>query len=242
MKYLGIIIDDKFKFSQHVSYGANKCAKLIHSLPRSDKISWGLEHEALKTIYKGSILPLFLYGAPIWIEVVKYEYNRRKYDRVQRLINVRMVKPYHKTSSDAMCIVTGRTPITIKAEEAVKKYNVGIRNGGHSQKKIDHDVELKNWSHPADVLHIIEVNGCKEQTIQVYTNRSKSEHGVGSGVATFVKDELKAQHNYKLDNRCSNNQAEQLAIVKELEMIHETNIEEKTPPHDRHIYRQENHY
>jgi ribonuclease HI len=46
---------------------------------------------------------------------------------------------------------------------------------------------------------------------------------------THVKDELKAQHKYKIDNRCSNNQAEQLAIVKALEMIHELNIEENTP-------------
>ena len=75
-------------------------------------------------------------------------------------------------------------------------------------------MEIKNWSHPVDVLNIIEVNGYKEQTIQFYTDGRKSEHGVGSGVATFVKDELKAQHKYKLDNRCSKNQAESPAILK----------------------------
>jgi ribonuclease HI len=48
-------------------------------------------------------------------------------------------------------------------------------------------------------------------------------------VAIFLQDELKAQHKYKIDNRYSNNQAEQLAIVKALEMIHEINIEENTP-------------
>jgi ribonuclease HI len=48
-------------------------------------------------------------------------------------------------------------------------------------------------------------------------------------VAIFVKDELKAQHRYKLDNRCSNNQAEQLAIIKVLELTPEINIEENTP-------------
>ena len=229
MKYLGIIIDDKFKFSQHTSYAADKCAELIYSISRSAKISWGLKHDALKTIYKGAILPLLLYGAPIWIEAMKYEYNRQKYVRVQRIMNIHMAKVHRTTSNDALCIVTGTTPITIKAEEAVKKYNVGIENGGHSQKKIDHDVVLKNWSHPADVLNIIEVNGYKEQMIQVYIDGNKSEHRVGSGVAIFVKDELKAQHKYKLDIRCSNNQVEQLAIVKALEMIHEINIEE-TPP------------
>ena len=229
IKYLGIIIDDKFKFSQHISYAADKCAKLIHSLSRSAKISWGLKHEALKTIYKGAILPLLLYGAPIWTEAMKYEYNSRKYIRVQRLINIRMAKAYRTTSSEALCIVTGMTPITIKVEEAVKKYKVGIRNEDHAQTRIDHDVELRNWPHPADALNIMQVNGYKEQAIQAYTDGSKSEHGVGSGVAIILKDEVKAQHKYKLDNRCSNNQAEQLAIVKALEIISELKIEGNTP-------------
>jgi hypothetical protein len=39
MKYLGIIIDNKFKFSEHVRYAAEKCTKLIYSLSKSAKIS-----------------------------------------------------------------------------------------------------------------------------------------------------------------------------------------------------------
>jgi len=39
MKYLGVIIDDKFKFNQHISYVADKCAKLIFSLSKSAKFT-----------------------------------------------------------------------------------------------------------------------------------------------------------------------------------------------------------
>jgi len=42
---------------------------------------------------------------------------------------------------------------------------------------------------------------------------------VGSGVAVFRGRVLMEQLKFKLDNSCSNNQAEQLAIVKELEVI-----------------------
>ena len=77
MKYLGIIID-KFKFSLHISHAADKSAELIFSLSKSAKIHWGLKHEALITIYKGAILPLLLYRAPVWIEALSYEFNRRK--------------------------------------------------------------------------------------------------------------------------------------------------------------------
>jgi len=38
-------------------------------------------------------------------------------------------------------------------------------------------------------------------------------------VAVFAGNELAAQLKFKLDKKCSNNQAEQLAIVKALEAI-----------------------
>jgi hypothetical protein len=60
MKYLGIVIDAKFKFSQRISHAADKRAKLILGLSKSAKIHWVIKHEALTTIYKGAILPLLL--------------------------------------------------------------------------------------------------------------------------------------------------------------------------------------
>jgi ribonuclease HI len=53
----------------------------------------------------------------------------------------------------------------------------------------------------------------------MYTDGSKSELGVGAGVAIFRRTELVTQLQYRLDSRCSNNQAEQLAIVKALEAL-----------------------
>jgi ribonuclease HI len=90
-------------------------------------------------------------------------------------------------------------------------------------------VELKNWPHPADAATINEAKDYEDQTITVYTDGSKSENGVGSGVAIFIGKELVTQLKYKLDNRCSNNQAEQLAIVKVLEAIEMIAIKENSP-------------
>ena len=136
---------------------------------------------------------------------MKYSYNRLKYFRVQRLMNRCMAKAFRTTSSEALCIVTGMTAIIIKTEEAVKQYNIRKRKGSQTQ-LIDREVELKIWPHPADVVKIMEYNGNMEQTIQIYTDGSKNEHGVGSGVAIFVEKELKAQLKFKLDNKCSKSQ------------------------------------
>ena len=48
-------------------------------------------------------------------------------------------------------------------------------------------------------------------------------------MAIFKRKEHVTQLKYKLNNRCSNNQAEQLAIVKTLEAIATLHIEENSP-------------
>ncbi|KAJ4437961.1 hypothetical protein ANN_13900, partial [Periplaneta americana] len=54
--------------------------------------------------------------------------------------------------------------------------------------------------------------------VDIYTDGSKGDSGVGSGVAIFIDQELVHQLQYKLHRRCSNNQ-EQYAILKALEQL-----------------------
>jgi len=92
IRYLGILFDNKLTFREHMNQIEENCIKLIFSLARSAKITWGLKHKALKTIYTGAILPIILYGAPIWKDVMKRSCYKAKIVRIQRLINI---KPRH---------------------------------------------------------------------------------------------------------------------------------------------------
>jgi hypothetical protein len=206
MEYLRIEIDNKFKISKHISYVAERCTKLIHSLTKSTKVSWGLKHGALQTTYKGAILPLLLYGAPVWIEAMQYKHNRQKYIRMQRHMNIRIAKVFQATSSEALCILTGMTPIIINTEEVVKQYNI-IKGRGSQTHLVNSKVELKTWPCPADAAKITEAKQHEEHMIQAYTDGSKNEQGGGSRVVIFAGKELLAQIKLKLDSRCSNNQA-----------------------------------
>ena len=120
MKYLGIILDQKFRFQEHIKYTAERCTKLIYNLSRAARLKWGIKQQVIATIYKAAILPLLSYGAPVWFEAMKHAHNRQKYVRVQRLINLRMATAYRTTSSEALCILTGMTPIILKLEAVVK--------------------------------------------------------------------------------------------------------------------------
>jgi ribonuclease HI len=84
---------------------------------------------------------------------------------------------------------------------------------------LDYGEELKYWPHPADAVTIKEVAGNEEASVQANTDGSRHDKGVGSGAAIFVGSEMVVQLKKKLDNICSNNQAEEVTILKALEAI-----------------------
>ena len=132
---------------------------------------------------------------------------------MQRLLNIKIAKAFRTTSTEALCVFTGLTPIIFKLQEIAKEYKIVKQN---LEWKIDTPLEYKKWPHPADIPTIQEANPCENYTVEAYTDGSRTDQGVGSGIAIFVSNELVHQLQYKLDKRCSNNQAEQLAILKAL--------------------------
>ena len=104
----------------------------------------------------------------------------------------------------------------------VKRYTIN-RGRGNCKIELDHDVEFQYWPHPTEAVTSKEVVGYDETSVQAYTDGSKHDKWVGSGAAIFVGGMLEAQIKIKLDNRCSNNQAEQMAILKALEAINSLN-------------------
>jgi hypothetical protein len=61
-----------------------------------------------------------------------------------------MAKAFRTTSSEALCMLTGMTPILIKLEEETAHYKIKLKLGHHDI-EWDCEVEIQNWPHPADV-------------------------------------------------------------------------------------------
>jgi hypothetical protein len=131
---------------------------------------------------------------------MNYELNREKYIRVQRMIDISIAKAYRTTSSEALSMLTGTTPIIIKLEEVAQRYKAKERTG-NCKIELYHEVELKNWPHPADVVTIEEVESDEEATVSAYTDGSKQDQGVGSGVAILKRSDMVAKVQLKLDKR-----------------------------------------
>ena len=87
---------------------------------------------------------------------------------------------------------------------------------------------MENWNHPATHVKIIEGYEDSSHPIQAYTDGSKNYLGAGAGIAIFLDNNLTATLKYRLNGRCTNNQAEQMAILKALEYIQYTESGEKS--------------
>ena len=156
IKYLGITIDRRFTFNEHIENIRGKCIKIIHALSKSAKINWGLRHDVFRTIYAGAILPNLSYGAPMWIEYLERKHNVTKLRRVQRLINIKIARAYRTTSHEVLCVLTGMTPIHIELRNQAKGYYITRRNA-----HIDEPKQYKEWTHPAKAVVLKEK--CEER-------------------------------------------------------------------------------
>jgi len=109
----------------------------------------------------------------------------------------------------------GNDPITLQIEDAITRYT--FRDTQQQQtRNLDHHVEHRNWPHPAKAIKIVETQSHEEATIRAYTDESKYQGGVGSGVVIYRERNIIARQKMDLENRCLNNQAEQVAIHKAL--------------------------
>ena len=220
LKYLGIYLESKFNFNAHIDHCAEKSITLINMLARTAKLQWGLGHKALKTTYEAAIVPVLMYGAPIWVEGIRKSKNLAKYKRIQRLIHIKIVKAYRTTSYDASCMIAGERPIHIIIQQKVQTYVATKINN------LDYDtpLEVRYWRHPAELAKIRKVENGTIYTTEVYTDGSKTGENVGAVGIVFVNGRLVHQLKFKLHGHCTNNQAKQIAILKVLEKLKELRL------------------
>ena len=85
----------------------------------------------------------------------------------------------------------------------------------------------QEWLHPA--ARIIPTDNTKEEStpINIYTDGSKSEKVVGAGIAIIRPRTTTVKLMYRMDTTSTNNQAEALEILKALEYIQTTQINEE---------------
>jgi len=89
-------------------------------------------------------------------------------------------------SNELLCVITGLIPINIKIEETAKYYE-SVKGQG---KFFYQEIGSKTLDAPNKYCRNYRRQEDRNYNIHVYTDGSKSEHGVGYGIAMFKDSKL----------------------------------------------------
>ena len=71
VKYLGIILDSKLSFKQHIIEKCKKATRLMFAAKNAIGKIWGPSLENMKWMYESMVRPIITYGAIVWAHRAK---------------------------------------------------------------------------------------------------------------------------------------------------------------------------
>jgi hypothetical protein len=136
---------------------------------------------------------------------MKKEKYKARLLRVQRLINIKMAKAYRTVSHEAyrtvsheayrtvshkvLYVLTGTMPIDLKKEKAARMYQL-TKGNAKEKAQFDKDMEVRHWQHLAEASMISTNEKEEKGSMHIYTDGSKTDKGVGSGIAIFEQGNI----------------------------------------------------
>jgi len=137
------------------------------------------------------------------------------------MMNIKMPKAFRTLSYEASCVLAAVRPIRHAVEEKVRNYTAT-----HNNIEYDAPLEVRYWPHSVEMPLIGAPTEVPHNVINIFTDGSKIGGKFGAAAVIIKDDIVLHQSKYKLHERCSNNQAEQVAILRELEQIQNLQLAE----------------
>ena len=125
-KYLGIHLDRKLSFNEHLKITKARATSLLNSLIAVSKTKWGLPSDAARMIYERCVVPVVLYGAPVWARALKTTKTKLLLQGIDRRAALIITRCLRTTSTAALQIISGLKPLSLKAEERAASHFLRI--------------------------------------------------------------------------------------------------------------------
>lgn len=118
MKYLGVWLDDKQRFNQHIRKTTEKAAKTAGALNRIMPNIGGMSSRRRELMH-GVVMSILTYAAPIWHKVTCVRTYKEMLGREQRKIALRVASAYKTAPTEGLCVIAGLIPIDLYVAEKV---------------------------------------------------------------------------------------------------------------------------
>lgn len=125
--YLGLTVDAKLLYIEHLKNVRKKTQLLASRLFIITGKNWGAKKEVMKHIYLRAIEPMILYAAEIWGARAEDTRLIKQLSAMQRPFLLAISRAYRTTSTAALQIITGCTPLEGGKRKAIEKRQKYIR-------------------------------------------------------------------------------------------------------------------
>ncbi|XP_060801061.1 uncharacterized protein LOC132901903 [Amyelois transitella] len=232
IKILGVIIDSKLNFIQHVKYVINKATKIFKNLCKFVRPTWGVHPENVDCIYRQVIVPIITYAAGIWGSATRFYSVRQALRSFQRNFAIRAIRGFHTISAVAALALAQFPPLHLIINETFEIHH--IKQTGTCNELPD-DITLYPKSKVRDLLHPANRVTIKydEATTQedttalinpdapnIFTDGSKKEDGqAGASFVVMLEGQPPIIKKFKLSRTASVFMCELYAITEALRWL-----------------------
>lgn len=222
-KLLGIVIDNKFNWFNHLSYLKLKTLNFICNIKRVRGATWGVSRDLLKTWYQIVTEKQIAYGAQNWIDDLNI-HGRRKLSSLQRSALLPISGAYKSTSTAALNVILGIPPIqlTLKLNKSLFDFKTNKSTITHNNLPLqakDFDFPIPSFNLPLiphiDNLQISLIDPSSNLNhfdIIIYTDGSRMDTGTAFAFTAQQENSFILDKIFHLRKDNSIFQAELLAL------------------------------
>lgn len=143
-KYLGVTVDTKFTFGEHIRRTANKAALTTTFLSRIMANTHG-PMPAKRRLLMNTVQSILLYGAEIWGARMEIECYRKRLASVQRRGALRVTCAYRTVSEPAVLVIAGVIPVGLLALERKAIYEKKSEIGRALASTEERALTMRKW-------------------------------------------------------------------------------------------------
>jgi ribonuclease HI len=235
IKYLGVTIDNRLNFGNHVKNICRKAASIYKQLACAAKVSWGLNGEIVRTLYVAVIEPIITYGAGAWADATGLQMNRKRLESLQRNFAQKIIKAHKTVSHTSALTLSGTLPLDLRIQEVASLYEAkkGFSvNYLPPDRRVEKKVKPTETKHPSTALSIGYelIENMDSETItrhqitgpQIFTDGSKIEGKVGAALTWWENGQETMNETFALDPACTVFQSELYALHRAVLRVRES--------------------
>lgn len=226
IKYLGLVLDNKLTFKQHIKQKIDKASSNLNILRRLTATNYGLSPVLSNLIYSTVIEPSLLYCSSLFAHRAELITISNKLRSLQRKCCLVINKSFPTARTTTTIWLSGQLPIDQKIKIEKMKRNIKLQTPDNCESE-------RFWLSKTPIYHFrpIEVVDQVPPTAdyEVYTDGSKNSDGVGCAYVIIDYNKFDQIIDLKrLSDNSSVYQAELIAIHKSIQRISDLDLNDKS--------------